>query len=89
MEGRRQGKDARQETLLTELMEGSDSDTGSALGPLRIADDLLLPLEAVTETFSILAMKGAGVTYRPIRPADEIRYALASSKAQGTVSRSV
>jgi len=30
--------------------------------PLRIADDFALPLEAVTETFAILAKRGAGKT---------------------------
>jgi uncharacterized protein DUF87 len=32
-------------------------------GPLRIADDFRLPLEAVTETFGILAKRGVGKTY--------------------------
>jgi DNA helicase HerA-like ATPase len=39
------------------------SGGGEQLAALRLADDLTLPAEAVTETFAILAKRGAGKTY--------------------------
>jgi uncharacterized protein len=39
---------------------------------LKIADDLALPLEAVTQTFGILAKKGAGKTYTAAVLAEEM-----------------
>lgn len=39
---------------------GSDKNTTPAEGALRLGDDLLLPLDAATQSLAILAVKGAG-----------------------------
>jgi hypothetical protein len=39
------------------------SYNGSAMNTLRIASDLSIPVEAVTQTFAILAKRGVGKTY--------------------------
>lgn len=41
----------------------SGRGVGGIMGTLRIADNLALPVEAVTQTFAILAKRGAGKTY--------------------------
>lgn len=44
-------------------LDASLADTHVAADPLVLADDFHLPLEAVTETFAILAKRGSGKTY--------------------------
>ena len=39
---------------------------------LRIAEDLELPLEAVTQTFAVLAKRGVGKTYLAMVIAEEM-----------------
>lgn len=58
---------------------GAANDLGQAAGGrdtplpgLRLSDDFSLPLEAVTETFAILAKRGAGKTYAASVLAEEM-----------------
>jgi uncharacterized protein len=39
---------------------------------LRIAEDLTLPLDAVTQTFAVLAKRGVGKTYLALVLAEEM-----------------